>query len=220
MKMFEQPDFDIYAFLTHDIITTSTEPTTEDCEDDWWGDCWEKPVIYLYPEQEMAVSVELEFAGQLSCTYPAYNDGWSVTAKPDGTLTDEKGRKYYCLFWEGSGEQKYDMSKGFVIKGAETAAFLEKTLGYLGLNEKEANEFIIYWLPRMEQNPYNLITFQTTDYEKNAKLIVEPKPDSVLRVFMTYKPLKESICVEPQQLDAFERKGFTVIEWGGTEVHY
>ena len=50
-----------------------------------------KPVIYLYPEQEQEVSVRLDYDGELTCTYPEYNDGWTVTAKPDGRLTDRTG---------------------------------------------------------------------------------------------------------------------------------
>ena len=218
MKQFENPEFNILIFDVVDQITTSSLPTTGDgCDDDYETD-W-KPVIYLYPEKEQTVSVKLELTGGFKCTYPTYDDGWRVVAKPDGTLTDEKGRNYYCLFWEGLDPCEYDLTKGFVVKGTDTAEFLEKTLAILGLNEKEANEFIIFWLPRMEENPYNLITFQTTDYEKNAKLTVEPKPDSVLRVFMAYKPLQESVCVEPQKLEPFNRHGFAVIEWGGTEVN-
>ena len=45
-----------------------------------------KPVIYLYPEQETEVSVELDLNGKLTCTYPEYKDGWKVTAAPDGML--------------------------------------------------------------------------------------------------------------------------------------
>ena len=35
-----------------------------------------KPVIYLYPEEETAVTVKLDYAGALTCTYPAYGNGW------------------------------------------------------------------------------------------------------------------------------------------------
>ena len=65
----------------------------------------EKPVLYLYPEEEMEVTVTLDFDGTLTSTYPAYGDGWTVTARPDGTLTNPAtGREYYCLFWEGITE--------------------------------------------------------------------------------------------------------------------
>ena len=56
-----------------------------------------KPVIYLYPEEETQVTVQLDYAGELTCTYPAYQDGWTVTASPDGTLTDNQGHTYNYL---------------------------------------------------------------------------------------------------------------------------
>ena len=45
------------------------------------------------------------------------------------------------------------------MKGEDTAKFLEGALAELGLTEKEANTFIMYWLPQMENNPYNVISF-------------------------------------------------------------
>jgi len=178
----------------------------------------EKPVIYLYPEEETEVSVELDFNGELTSTYPTYEDSWTVTAQPDGTLTNESGREYYCLFWEGISNVDYDLSSGFVIPGNKTEAFLEESLSKLGLSDKEANEFIIYWLPRLENNTYNLISFQQEAYTDNAQLSVSPTPDSVLRVFMAWKALEEPVEVVPQSLSGFERTGFTVVEWGGAEV--
>lgn len=178
-----------------------------------------KPVIYLYPEQETVVTVKLNFDGKLTTTYPEYNDGWRVLAKPDGTLTDPNtGREYYCLFWEGVTETQYDMTKGFVVAGKDTEAFLETTLAEIGLTDKEANEFIIYWLPQMEGNAYNLISFQRQAYTDSAELTVDPAPDSILRVFMAWKPIDEPIEIAPQYFENFEREGFTVVEWGGARV--
>ena len=117
----------------------------------------EKPVIYLYPEETTQVTVKLDYiTGKLTCTYPAYEGGWTVAAAPDGTLTDASGQTYNYLYWEGEGTERYDFSKGFCVPGGGTAAFLEEALAQLGLTRKEANEFIVYWLPRMEQSPYNL----------------------------------------------------------------
>lgn len=178
-----------------------------------------KPVIYLYPEEETQISVNLDYNGTITSTYPAYNNGWSVTAQPDGTLKDlTTGREYYCLFWEGISDIEYDLSTGFVVSGNETAAFLEETLATLGLTEREANEFIIFWLPQMKNNPYNLISFQADTYTDNAVLNINPAPDSMLRVFMAWKALDAPVDIEPQTLETFERKGFTVVEWGGAEI--
>ena len=178
----------------------------------------EKPVIYLYPETETRVTVKLDLSGELTCTYPAYDGGWVVTAAPDGTLTDEHGRTYNYLYWEGEGTEAYDFSKGFCVAGSDTAAFLEDALDRLGLTRREANEFLVYWLPRMQDNPYNLIAFQQEAYTESAKLTVSPRPDSVLRVFMAWKPLARPVDVPAQTLPGFERRGFTLVEWGGAEV--
>ncbi|MBZ9635224.1 hypothetical protein [Clostridium sp. FP1] len=179
----------------------------------------EKPVIYLYPTSQQEVSVNLEYKGNLTCTYPEYKDGWKVTAKPDGTLTNlADNREYSYLYWEGISNDKWDMSKGFVVKGSESEKFLQEKLEYLGLTPKEYNEFIVYWLPVMKEHKYNLITFAGEDYENIAKLTITPKPDSILRVMMVFKPLNKSIKIDEQELKPFVRNGFTVVEWGGTEL--
>lgn len=143
-----------------------------------------KPVIYLYPEEETDVSVTLAYDGTLTCTYPNYKTGWHVSAKPDGTLTDEDGQTYNYLYWEGTDGAEYDLSHGFCVAGSDTAAFLENALRDLGLTRKEANEFIVYWLPQMQENPYNLIAFQSDCYTQVAQLDISPAPDTLLRVFM------------------------------------
>jgi hypothetical protein len=178
-----------------------------------------KPVIYLYPTSEQTVNVKLEYKGELTCTYPEYKDGWKVKAEPHGKLTNiDDNREYSYLFWEGISNEKWDMSKGFVVKGNETEKFLQQKLEYLGLTPKEYNEFIVYWLPLMKDNKYNLITFAGEDYEKIAQLKITPKPDSMLRIMMVFKPLGKPIKIDEQELKPFVRKGFTVVEWGGTEL--
>ena len=59
--------------------------------------CDAKPVAYLYPQTETEVTVKLDYDGELTCTYPAYEDGWTVSARPDGTLTDKDGQTYRYL---------------------------------------------------------------------------------------------------------------------------
>lgn len=180
----------------------------------------DKPVIYLYPEQETEISVRLNIPnGQLICTYPEYGTGWNVTAWPDGRIVNHAdGLEYSYLFWEGVLNTEYDLSEGFVIKGEDTVAFLQHTLAYMGLTPKEYNEFIVYWLPQMQSNAYNLITFQNVPYTTAAQLEIYPQPDSILRVFMAFKPLDSYIELPQPTLQPFERTGFTVIEWGGTRL--
>ena len=178
-----------------------------------------KPVIYLYPRESTDVTVRLSGV-DLICTYPAYNAGWSVTASPDGTLLNHAdGQEYSYLFWEGLGTLETDVSEGFCIRGEDTAVFLQETLSALGLTPREYNEFIVWWLPQMQDNPYNLITFAWEDYDASAPLEISPVPDTTLRVFMVWQAADSFVDIPAPILPAApERVGFTVIEWGGMEL--
>ena len=181
-----------------------------------------KPVIYLYPENETDVHVELELTeSDLNTTYPKYDNGWDVTAYPDGTLINiSDGSRHRYLFWDAVNcSTKFDFSTGFCVPGYDTERFLKEKLTYMGLTEEEMNEFIVYWLPLMEHNKYNLISFQHDAYINSAKLTITPQPDSELRIFMAYVPLTDSVDIEPQQLVTFTRKGFSLVEWGGVEIN-
>ncbi len=194
-------------------MTTLPDPTTAPIA------MTEKPVIYLYPEKETEVFVELDYQGKLLCTYPAYRDGWRVLARPDGTLTDlTDGNEYSYLFWDGYDNATYDLSRGYCVKGEDTAAFLREILSQMGLSPREYNEFIVHWLPQMQENPYNLITFQGESYTNIAPLEISPSPDSMLRVFMVWKPLESPIDIDAPTITPFSRRGFTVIEWGGKKL--
>ena len=70
----------------------------------------------------------------------------------------------------------------------------------------------------MEPNSYNIISFQTDVYADAARLQVEPEPDTLIRVFMTWSATDVFTELEPQELTAPDRTGFTVVEWGGTEI--
>ena len=73
------------------LVLTACDPTEEAVD--------YKPVIYLYSQETMEVSVKLKLDGEITCTYPKYGQGWNVIADPDGTLTDSQGKKYNYLYW-------------------------------------------------------------------------------------------------------------------------
>ena len=178
-----------------------------------------KPILYFYPEEETSLSVTLGHSDVLTTTYPTYQDGWSVIASPDGTLKDEKGRTYYGLFWEGNNHPASIQEDGFVVKGTDVKDFLEKKLAILGLNEREANEFIIYWLPQLEGNPYQYIRFETMEeIDSYMPLTIQPQPDTMIRIQMDYLPLDKEISVKEQKLTTPNREGFVVVEWGGSKI--
>lgn len=180
-----------------------------------------KPIIYLYPEKDIKVEVKLGNKENITVSYPKYTDGWNVLAKPDGTLTDlTTNRELYALYYENENIVPFDITnEGFVVKGENSAEFLEEKLNLLGLTEREAEEFIIYWLPQLEANKYNYIRFSSNEeINKNMPLEITPKPDTVIRVLMTFKGLEKPIEVKEQMINTPIRDGFTVVEWGGTEI--
>ena len=158
----------------------------------------EKPVLYLYPEEEMEVTVTLDFDGTLTSNYPAYGDGWTVTARPDGTLTNPAGREYYCLFWEGITEAGTTSPPASAWRGGHCPAFLEDALDRLGLTEREADRFIIYWLPKLEGNPtYNLLSFRPRP-TPTRRADHRPRPPTLIRVFLAWKGLDAPVRWSPE----------------------
>ena len=183
--------------------------------------CWSyrqvwKPIIYLYPITETQVKVELWNPKNLSHTYPKYNsEKWrNVIAQPNGDLEDiETWRKLYALYreWKSSNETNFD--EWFVVEWKDIIPFLEEKLAILWLNEREAEEFIVYWLPQMEDNKYNLIRFETIEEQnENMPLKITPTPDTVIRVMMDWKTIDEPINIPQQHLTTPKRNGFTVVE--------
>lgn len=177
-----------------------------------------KPMIYIYPTYDMDLIITLGKKENLLYTYPKYNYNWQVHVTTDGNIYDyNTNRNYYGLYWEGIDNYKLDMSTGFVVKGEDTVRFLEEKLAILGLNDYEINEFIVYWIDKLERNNYNFISFRDIkDIEKSMPLNINKKPDTLIRIMMDYKPLDNYIEVNEQSLTRVERKGYTVVEWGGT----
>jgi len=189
------------------------------CLTKMWRGCfhYEKPIIYLYPTQETQLNVTLWTPENLLHTYPKYNqEKWrNVIAQPNWDLEDvDTWRKLYALYreWKSNSENNFD--EWFLVKWKDTISFLEEKLAILWLNEREAEEFIVYWLPQMEGNEYNLIRFETIEEQnENMPLNITPTPDTVIRVMMDWKAIDEPVEIPEQQLITPERNGFTVVEW-------
>ena len=179
-----------------------------------------KPVIYLYPEEPMDISVQLNIKNSKFTTiYPKFNgkNTWNIHAKPNGDILI-KDKTYPYLFWEAESYNEQEQNEGFLVTNENAEEFLEEKLKILGLNEKEKTDFITYWLPLLLRNKLSLCTFQTKKFFENYELNIFPKPDSLIRVFLTIKKLDTPVNIKEQKLESVERKGFTVIEWGGSDI--
>ena len=193
----------------------------------------EKPVVYLYPEEEQGLTMTIDVKGTLDMVYPAperqvqteegTRASWTISAAPDGTLTDASGRSYPYVFWEGPVRQDTP-ERGFIVAREDAVPFLEEKLGQLGLSDKEAADFITYWAPRIRANEYTFVSFDASSYAQQVTYSFADEagnqvvPDTFIRVFMTIREADANTVVQPQTFaPSPTRTGFTVVEWGGTE---
>jgi|GEM_PF-1094452 len=177
-----------------------------------------KPVIYLYPESTMDMSVWVRPRGGFSFTQPEYGDGWEVSAYPDGRLVNRAdGLEYPYLFWEGRGGMYAPPSTYWVVAQSEVDGFLRETLAAMNLNDREIADFLEFWLPRMQVSPFYKIGFHDTRIMNElAPLALSVKPDNIFRVLMDYEGIEAwQPSKPPVRLPRANRDGFEVMEWGG-----
>ena len=175
-----------------------------------------KPVLYLYPTETTNVKVEFEHPEYLTTTYPKYNKSWEVKAYSNGDLYDKDNKYYYGLYWDEVRYNEVKFKEGFYVENDNAIEFLEEKLKFIGLNDRERNEFIMYWLPILENNGKSIVYFELTkERELGNKLIITPKPDSMLRVSIHIKKVNNKVNIKEQKLEKFKRFGFSAIEWGG-----
>ena len=195
------------SYIACDIIKASNKQN---------GIHLDKPVLYLYPEQQENVTIRFEHPENLLTTYPEYKTEWRVTANSDGSLYDKDNKYYYALYWDEKNTSEVNFDEGFYVTKENAIEFLETTLTKIGLTRREQNEFIMYWLPILEKNEKSLVNYTLTEKrQEENELIITPKPDSLLRVAINIKKEDKKVKIKKQTLPTFTRKGFTAIEWGG-----
>ena len=186
-----------------------------------------KPVIYLYSKEDLTATVSPNFKGDLSFTFPPINDAWNVGLSNNEIVNLNDRKIYPYLFWEGdiTGLEfdKIDNSlSGSLINSLDIVPFLESNLSALGLVQKEISDFITFWGPKMIQKKYVFVQFLEDDKvdEKLGQLSIYPEPNNLKRVFLMFETFDENphITCTAQTFTNFDRNGFTVIEWGGTEI--
>ena len=193
------------------------------------------PVIYLYAEESCRVEVCLADGKYPTISSPPYKDGWKVRVLPDicqknGTnlenLTENGSKHLPYLYYEldilPDHMQKVDLRQSFSINGKGISDFFEENLPKLGLNPRECADFKLYWLHEFETNKHYFMHFAIDDEaDQLYKLKIAPKPNSIRRIEMIYAEIssKEQYTFPKQTFpNPFERKGLSVVEWGGMKV--
>lgn len=182
-----------------------------------------KPVIYLYPTEEEVVSVTLKTPGELTFTYPIYENGWTFTARPSGELLFGEER-YNYLFWEAEMEVASSdwMEEGKIVGREELMAYLESVLEQFHFTSKEKADFITFWAPQLQRHNQTFVRFVYNEAcDQFAELSITPTPDQLIRLYIIWTPIDPDLDAKKYELQQFPelptREGFTVLEWGGIE---
>ena len=180
---------------------------------------FKKPIIYFYPEKEMDLSVEFVNKEKLLTTYPKYNNGWNIHLNEDGTfVTGNDNREYYAIYFDEIANYTCNFEEGFYVNKDNAINFLEEKMDYIGYTNREVNEFVMYWLPILEQNEHSLVYFeQTEERNKECPLIFSTEPNTLIRTMIHIKKVDGEQTIKEQELVHYDRNGFVVTEWGGAE---
>lgn len=169
------------------------------------------PNIYLYPETEMDVSVELSFpsGGNVIESEPPYGEGWHVYVSPAGIID---GVHEY-LFYEATLNSPVGFDAAWLLDGSDLEREFRVLLGRLGFVGREIDDFVGYWVPILDDSPWYAVYPQ--DANSMITLDIFPVPDNILRALFFIRPLDKPLSIaEPPYPESFVRDGFTVAEWG------
>jgi len=173
-----------------------------------------KPNIYLYPPETTEVSVTLGFpqGGFITTSIPEYGDGWRVTVTPDGIVDG----KYGYLFYEAQQFDHYQYKEGWTVATAGLEKFFRGNLAAYGFAGREIEDFIAWWIPRLNEGPcYDIYPQTRAEIDPFVTLDIAPAPDSVQRLFYATRPTGDCAAhLDEPVIVPFAREGFAVLEWG------
>ena len=96
----------------------------------------------------------------------------------------------------------------------------KELLDKIGLNEKEIRDFIDYWSGRFEEyDYYKVYLILNSEIDNYVELNINPKPDSVLRVWLYFEGCKEKEILSDPEFIQFKRNKTAVVEWGGVMLN-
>jgi hypothetical protein len=173
-----------------------------------------KPNIYLYPEETTELDVDIVFphGGRITTSIPDYNDGWHITVEPSGIINGQ----FEHLFYESSQPDYGQYAAGWVVMREELENFFRSNMAQTGFNEKEIEDFIEYWIPRLTDYPcYAIYPQYNNELNNMLKLEFSTQPANLIRLIYSMRGLQENnLDIQPPVIPPFDREGFTVVEWG------
>ncbi len=173
-----------------------------------------KPNIYLYPEEETGLSVELSFpkGGKILKSIPSYKSKWKVKVKPNGKIDN----KFPFLFYESSQPNEWQQESGWLVNRDSLEDFFEHNMQAYGFNSTEIYHFTSYWVPRLDKSKFYLVYPQENkEIDPLIRLETSIKAQHILRLHYFIKEASENSHVKKHKIpQKIERKGFFICEWG------
>lgn len=203
----------IFIYLVISVPFQSCEPDDDVDECDTCIMAY-KPNIYIYPTEQIELSIKLNFpmGGKIVTSIPEYGTGWNVSVDTSGLINDT----FTYLFYESTQPDIWQRSHGWCIQADDLSLFFRKNMKEYGFNDMEINDFIDYWIPRLTDHSFYTIYPQTKERIDNViQLDFSKQPKNLLRLFYIIKghnQLEDTLTAPT--IDTFKREGYFVTEWG------
>ncbi|NOQ26981.1 MAG: hypothetical protein GQ564_16595 [Bacteroidales bacterium] len=205
-----------FLFIIYLMISIPFQSCDPDDDDNGCDTCnmVYKPNIYIYPNEQIQLTVKLDFpmGGKIVTSIPEYGTGWNISVDTNGLIDNT----YSYLFYESTQPDIWQRNSGWIIKKIDLETFFRDNMTNYGFYGQEIDDFIDYWIPRLDNYPYFSICPQTADLIDDViELSFSKQPDNVLRLFYViraYDVLPEKL-VEPT-INSYKREGYFITEWG------
>jgi hypothetical protein len=173
-----------------------------------------KPNIYIYPTEktELVVKINFPIGGELETTIPEYGNGWNITVDTTGIINDV----YTYLFYESNQPDVWQRQYGWFVNSENLDTFFRANLSEYGFKGHEIDDFINYWIPRLENFSNYAIYPQTNKLiDEVIRLEFSIQPDKILRLFYVIERQDQSPeKLKEPTIESFAREGYFVTEWG------
>ena len=190
------------------------ESSTEPKDTDTSTAIVRKPNIYIYPTQNISLSVDINFpkGGNIIESLPEYKNGWKINVEPNGRIN----KLFDYLFYECKIPEFAQEEYGWIIKRENLEEFFSDNLTSSGFNEKETNDYIDYWIPILVNYDYYEIYPQ---YKLTLNKVIDinfsEEPDNFFRLcYLIVGRDDNNLQLKEPKIETAVRSGYFAVEWG------
>ncbi len=203
----EELGFDLYPGLRREI----PDPQT--------GIPVYKPNIYLYSSNEEAykATIFVEPSEWITESIPVYNPltGWKAEIN-NGSLN---GCEDYLFYEAVVPDKGFELEKGHLVNSDRMEEELRSLMKDYGFSKAETDDFTEYWIKQLSTDTDYVFYPQKTEIvERIMPINSDISFDSYYRLWfyiIPYKPDSNIKWIQKKDIVPIERKGRTLIEWGG-----